>query len=118
MLELLTEMWHHLLDSAEEPDHQSPAITQHCDLDQDIEPFSGEDKLVSSVVDLRECKQDEDLLCPVPLLSSTQTPVPVVSTGTEIKQQNSGFYASCTFSLIGFNSFFVLFVCLNFDLKD
>ncbi|XP_021332287.1 uncharacterized protein bdp1 isoform X3 [Danio rerio] len=83
-------------DSAKKPDHQSPSIAQHSDLDQGIEPFSGEDKPVSSVVDLRECKQDEDLLCPVPLLNSTQTPVPVVSAGTEIKQQNNPAFSDAS----------------------
>ncbi|XP_056314160.1 uncharacterized protein LOC130229400 isoform X2 [Danio aesculapii] len=83
-------------DSAEKPDHQSPAIAQHCDLDQDKEPFSGDDKLVSSVVDLRECKQDEELRCPVPLLSSTQTPVPVVSAGTELRKQNNQVFSDAS----------------------
>uniref|UniRef100_A0A9J8B9S8 Myb-like domain-containing protein n=1 Tax=Cyprinus carpio carpio TaxID=630221 RepID=A0A9J8B9S8_CYPCA len=60
-------------DPSEKPEPQSPVQAQHSNLDHDLENISREDKILSSEVDLQGCKLDEDLLSPVPLLSSTQT---------------------------------------------
>ncbi|XP_052448202.1 transcription factor TFIIIB component B'' homolog isoform X2 [Carassius gibelio] len=58
---------------AEKSEPQSPAQAQNNNLDRDLENFSREDELLSSEVDLQDRTLDEDLLSPVPLLSSTQT---------------------------------------------
>ncbi|KAI2664467.1 hypothetical protein H4Q32_002684 [Labeo rohita] len=72
-------------DPAEKPEYLSPVKASN--LDHDEENISREDKLLSSEVDLHERKQDEDLLYPVPLLSSTQTSAPkVLMDGTDERE--------------------------------
>lgn len=85
VLPQMIETWNLDSDPAEKPEYLSPVKASN--LDHDEENISREDKLLSSEVDLHERKQDEDLLYPVPLLSSTQTSAPkVLMDGTDERE--------------------------------